>query len=93
MALTREGISQVRGESERIKQEAAEMKRQVNELRDLINSNPEYQLFKMGTERGNSVDRDLTQTINTTLDMLLPQIDSISQNLDSFCAKQEAQNR
>ena len=93
MALSREGISRVRSHAANISNSTTQLQTTSDELKTSLQSNGNYQFFKIGTDKGTSVDSDLNLTLDTIVNELVPQLNGISGTIEAFCARQEEENR
>ena len=93
MALSAEGISRGRNGASEVDSLSKDLNNSSENLKGILNSNGNYQYFKMGTDKGASVDNDLNTTLDTVVNDLVPQIQSLLAAIEAFFVRQEEENR
>lgn len=93
MALSSDGITKSRNETNEINTLSKDLKTSGENLKDILHNNGNYQFFKMGTDKGASVDSDLNQTLDTVINELVPQINNLLATIEAFLARQAEENR
>ena len=86
-------INTARSSASSITSLAKQLEDKCNELKTSLTTNGNYQYFKLGTDKGTSVDDKLGKTINATIELLVPQINNVSKTIRNFCDVQEQLNR
>ena len=93
MALSREGIAKVRTSASTISQlVTTDLQSASEELKTKMQTDGNYQLFKVGTDKGYSVDEDLALTLNTIIENLIPSLSEADGLINEFCQVQENLN-
>ena len=92
MALSNEGIRNAKENVNEIRASAKELIKVGEELKNLLQNDVNYQYFKAGTDKGQSVDSDLIRLLDTIVNMLVPQTESVSNIVETFCVQQEKEN-
>ena len=93
MALSSDGIAKSRSEAGEVNTLSKDLKTSGENLKSILHNNGNYQFFKMGTDKGASVDSDLNQTLDTVINELVPQINSLLATIEAFLARQAEENR
>ena len=93
MAESQGVINRARNGAGEIKSLADNIKLASDQLNSALKQNGNYQYFKIGTDKGLSVDADLNQTVDTIVNMLAPQLNNVAGAIESFCVRQEELNR
>ena len=93
MALSNDGITKSKNEASEVNTLSKDLKTSGENLKDILHNNGNYQFFKMGTDKGASVDSDLNQTLDTVVNELVPQINNLLATIEAFLARQAEENR
>ena len=93
MALSNEGISSVRKDADEVGSHRKKLNQSSENLSNILKNNGNYQYFKAGTDKGNSVDSALNQTLTTITERLVPTINALENAIYAFLARQEEENR
>ena len=93
MALSRNGIAQIRTKTSEMKVLVSSLKGSLESVRNVLTENGNYQYFKTGTDKGTDVDDNLNSAINILLDSLVPEFANVSSAMESYCAQQEELNK
>ena len=93
MALSQGAINSARSGAGELNNLAGNLKTACGALKEVIRNNGNYQYFKLGTDKGTSVDTNINVAVDTIVDKLSPAISNLSSAINSFCTKQEELNR
>ena len=93
MALSQGAINSARSGAGELNNLAGNLKTACGALKEVIRNNGNYQYFKLGTDKGTSVDTNINVAVDTIVDKLAPEISNLASAINSFCTKQEVLNR
>ena len=93
MGCSYSDIAKIRGHNGQISSLITNLKTTSEELKEILQKDGNYQLFKLGTDKGYSLDEDLVLDVNTVIDQFVPALNDTSSAISSFCDKQEELNR
>lgn len=93
VGITDETISRIRSQASAIPALINNLKSSSEEVKGTLSSNGNYQFFKMGTDKGATVDTSINDTVNTMIDRLVPALNTVLGEIESYCATQAELNR
>ena len=93
MALSNDGIVNVRTTADEVSTHTKNMDQASTDLMNLLNNNGNYQYFKAGTDKGASVDSALKETLSTITEQLTPQINALVSAIQAFLVRQAEENK
>ena len=71
---------------------AAKLAEATEEIKQILEGDGNYQYFKAGTDKGESVDKSINLAISTSDEKLVSNISGLSSAVETFCAEQARDN-
>ena len=93
MALLREGIIAANNCAEEIRTVSKEWADAGTTVINYLNGNANFQAFKAGTDKGESIYNSLNTCINTVVEQLVPTIDRVTMTTSNLLDAQQNLNR
>lgn len=93
VGITDETIARIRSQASAIPSLINKLTSSGEEVKGILRSNGNYQYFRMGTDKGATVDTSINDTVNQMVDKLVPTLNSVLGAIESYCATQAELNR